>query len=200
MRLFLGSSGLGALAGFLGDDLRGGVAAYVPTAAKRLDDADFVEKDVRHLEELGFTVGELDVAAATREEIGTALAQAQLVFVDGGPVFYLLQQVRQSGFGELLTPVVRSGTPYVGMSAGALLVGPSLEPFSPVTREQIPDDLASFETLGLVDAVVLPHYETNEERYAPVLADFGQTYRLVPLRDDQALIVEDGDYRVVASP
>ena len=86
------------------------------------------------------------------------------------------------------------------MSAGALLAGPSLEPFRRVTRERIPDDFVSFETLGFIDAVVLPHYETNEERYARIRAEFGHAYRLVPLRDDQALIVDDRGYRVVASP
>jgi dipeptidase E len=198
VRLFLGSDGLGALPAFLGRDPRGLEVAFVPTGAKPVADKSFVERDRRALEALGMSIESLEIDDATPEEMRAALERADVVFVEGGTSFHLLERVRATGFAELLERVVRAGKPFVGMSGGALIAGPDLSPMKPISREARTEPTRA---LGLVEFVVYPHYD--EERRAAafprVVAEYSRRFPLVPLTDHQALVVEGESARVVPS-
>ena len=121
MRLFLASQGLGALPAFLGD-VRD--VLYVPTAAKPMSGRN---GNGEILVGFGHRVVELDIDGAVDL---SALDVVDAVFVEGGSPFFLLQAMRESGFDSAVTQAVRGGLPYVGMSAGAVVAGPDLEPLS----------------------------------------------------------------------
>ncbi len=196
MKLFLGSDGVGALPGFVGE-ARDRRVLFVPTAANPLpaEMRTFIERDRRKLVEFGFGVEELDLATTARGALERALERTDVLFVEGGTAFYLLEQVRSSGLADLLPSALDRRLLYVGMSGGAMILAPDLEPWLATTTEPAP---ASTRGLGLVDFLVLPHADTRAERYAPLL-ERPQGVELVPLRDDQAVLVEDGSRRVVAS-
>ncbi len=198
MRLFLGSDGLGALPSFLGRDTRGLTLAFVPTGANPLADTSFVDKDRRALEAMGFSIEELEIESATPDEMAAALERSDVLFVEGGTSFHLLERVLATGFAPLVERAVRDGKPYVGMSGGALLAGPDLSPIIPVSHERREEPTRA---LGLVEYVVYPHYD--EERrgaaYPRVVAEDGSRFRLVPLTDRQALVVDGASACVVSS-
>ena len=195
MRLFLASHGLGALPSFLGEELN---LLYVPTAAKPLSDQEYAEGNRRSLARLGYRLVELDIEGA--DDL-SALDSADAVFVDGGSPFFLLQAMRESGFDAAVSEAVRGGLPYVGMSAGAVVAGPDLEPLSTTSNTGLAPRLRSTEGLALVDSVVFPHFNSPERaaQFAKVDAEYGARYALVPLSDSQALIVDDEGARVVDS-
>jgi dipeptidase E len=82
---------------------------------------------------------------------------------------------------DLLDPIrrrVAGGTPYIGSSAGAVVVGPTLKTTKDMPVVQPP----SFESLGLVPFQISPHYldpdpssthmgETQEERITQFLEE-----------------------------
>ena len=152
MRLFLASQGLGALPAFLGD-VRD--VLYVPTAAKPMSGRN---GNGEILVGFGHRVVELDIDGAVDL---SALDAVDAVFVEGGSPFFLLQAMRESGFDSAVTQAVRGGLPYVGMSAGAVVAGPDLEPLSTTSNTALGPRLRSTEGLGLVDAVVFPHYNSR---------------------------------------
>ena len=196
MRLFLGSTGLGALPGFL-DGAK--TVVYVPTAGKPLEDQSFNERNRAALDAMGLTIVELDLDGAS--DPIDSLGSADAVFVDGGSPFFLLQAIRESGFDRTVTDAVRCGLPYVGMSAGAVVAGPDLEPMSTTSNTSLGPRLRSTVGLGLVDFVVFPHYDSPDRsaEFPDVAARFGSRFELVPLPDDQAVIVDDEGTRIVAS-
>lgn len=196
MRVFLGSLGLGALGDFLGGARR---LAYVPTAVKPMEEAKAASWEALH--ELGYELDVLPVEEADRARIASAVESADAVFVDGGSPFFLLQAMRESGFHRIAVDAVRAGKPYVGMSAGAVVAGPDIEPFSLTSNTSLGPRLDSTEGLGLAEFVVYPHYSSPERAapFAELVAKYGARYRLLPLGDEQALIVDDEGPRVVAS-
>src|SRR4051812_37797107 len=111
MNLLLLSLGLGAVPQFL---KRAGSIAFVPTAGIPYEQPTFVERDRRLFKEMEFKLVELDIATASRKVIGSTLAEVDAVFVSGGNVFFLMQAIWQSGFGEEVRRFIKSGGLYIG--------------------------------------------------------------------------------------
>ena len=64
----------------------------------------------------------------TREQIASELADADVIWVNGGNTFYLLDVARKTGFMEIVDDLVRNkGVMYGGTSAGSILASPTIE-------------------------------------------------------------------------
>jgi dipeptidase E len=98
--------------------------------------------------------------------------RAELVVVSGGNTFQLLAEVRRRGLLEKIRNKVRTGTPYVGWSAGANLACPTIK----TTNDMPIVDPGGLDALGLVPFQINPHYsnahppghqgETRDQRLA----------------------------------
>ncbi|MGI5166192.1 Type 1 glutamine amidotransferase-like domain-containing protein [Spirillospora sp. CA-253888] len=166
-------------------------AVLVPTASVPLPSAPFVADAAALLRAAGAEVDRLDLAGASRAEVEAALAGAQVVFVTGGYAIHLLEHARRSGFDQVASAAVRAGRlAYAGISAGAALAGPDLAPFR---DGDDPGTVTSTEGLGLVPFTVLAHRNRGRAARHDRLGG-------VSIDDDQAVLVEDGAWRIVRSP
>ena len=106
------------------------------------------------------------------------LAEAEAVFVGGGNTFRLLKGLYDFDLLEPIRMAVEEGLPYIGSSAGAIVAGPSLRTTKDMPVVQPP----SFESLGIVEFQISPHYldpdpnsthmgETQEERILQFLEE-----------------------------
>jgi dipeptidase E len=195
MRLLLGSRSLAALPVFLGQVRHGATVIFVPTAANRLDDrAELIALFREPLVEMGFAVRDVDLDHMSGPEMAASLAGADVLFVGGGDPFYLAGRARRCGFDRAVTEAARRGIPYVGMSAGAMIAGPSLAPVSRVSPFD-PEPGAPFDGWALTDCVVLPHHDQpgRAARHTEIVRAFEHRYAFAPLRDDEALMIEGDD-------
>jgi dipeptidase E len=192
--------GLGGIPGFLGDPA-GLRLVYVPTASKPMKDRSYAEHCRAALAEMGFDLDDLEIDEVEQGRMQSALDSADAVLVEGGSPFWLLQAMRETGFDRIVVDAVRAGLPYIGISAGALVAGPDVAPLSAVSNTSLAPRLRSTEALGLADYVVYPHYDSPErsEGFPKLLAEFGERFRLLPLTDTQALVVDDGTAKIVES-
>jgi dipeptidase E len=193
VRVFLASDGLDALPAFLAPS-RVQRIAFVPTAANGLDDRDaFVAVFRKRLQSMGLEVIDCDVDTLTMAAAEAVLDVSDALFVGGGDAFHLLARIRWGRFDRAILAAVARGLPYVGVSAGAIVAGPSLAPIM-LTSPFAPAVGLSLEGLGLVDRVVLPHHDRpgRAAPHAEAMRRFGGAMHLVPLADDEALVVEDG--------
>jgi len=181
VRLLLASQGLGALAGFLRPGERR--AAWITAAAEPLGRPAWLADVRAELERSGLEVREVDPS----EEL-----DADLVVVSGGDPFHLLGRLRG-------TPVAGTALPWVGISAGAVVTAPDLRPVT-MTSPFAPPPGAPLDGLGLAPLLVLPH-DGREGRAALNAAAVAAHPELAieALRDDEAVVVEDGAWRRVAS-
>lgn len=197
-RLFLASSGLTYIKQFVGSVPRKNRLLFIPTAANSDSDPWWIDKDRDILSKMGFQITEVDIAHADKPTQEQALAQADIVYIAGGNTFYLLQQLRDSGFGQLLIDFVNAGGLYAGVSAGALVAGTDIRPVETMDEPDKAPGLASTEALGFVSIVPIPH--SNDKRVNALTSKYGKNYQLVYMTDDQAIVVEGDSWQIVESP
>jgi dipeptidase E len=100
------------------------------------------------------------------------LPNADLVVVGGGNTFQLLKQCRERGLLNVIQQKAKSGTRYLGWSAGANLACPPIK----TTNDMPIVDPGRLDALGLVPFQINPHYlnvalpghhgETRDDRLA----------------------------------
>jgi dipeptidase E len=82
------------------------------------------------------------------------IARAEAIYTGGGNTFLLVQQLHRLGLMLPLKQKIETGTPYLGTSAGSNIAGPSMGTTNDMPIVHPP----SFETLGVVNFNLNPHY------------------------------------------
>ncbi len=178
--------------------------AFIPTAANVAKDKWFIDEDFNALVNSGFNVVSVDLAGITKERLWAKLKDVDVLFVAGGNAFYLAQEAHKSGFYGMAKSLIKRGVVYVGSSAGSVFAGPTIEPVKTLDDPQEAPDLKSHKGLELVNFVILPHYiyEASErkEEYDGIVREYAASgLRLVPLTDQEAIVVKGDKYRIVVS-
>lgn len=83
-----------------------------------------------------------------------AIEHAQGIFTGGGNTFVLVNELYRNNILDVLEKVVKSGTPYLGTSAGSNICGLTMNTTNDMPIVYPP----SFRTLGLVPFNINPHY------------------------------------------
>lgn len=172
---------------------------YINDAATPHGGAEFSASERNRLAGFGYHIKDLEVRTfRTPEAFGEALDTLDAVYVAGGNTFTLLESLRTHGAGRVLTARVRDGLPYIGLSAGSIVTGPSIEPLALMDDPAVAPALTSYASLRLVDFVTVPHANGQLPPYPPELIAeitrmYGTTHKLRLLNDNEALLVDDGD-------
>ena len=212
MRSLLTSAGItnasihDALVELLGKPIAESNALCVPTATHAFGQPELAWRFISGQEprtpmcELGWrSLGVLELTALPSiDEEGWVpiVRETDVLLVNGGDPLYLCYWMRQSGLADLL-PSLRE-TVYVGLSAGSMVMAPSIgEDF---VRWKPPT--GGDETLGVVGFSMFPHLDhedlpdnsmANAERWAA-----GMTVPAYAIDDQTAIKLTDGAVEVVS--
>lgn len=198
--MFLASSGLEYIKTFAGKDPRRVRVLFIPTAGNVNKDVWWIDKDRDVLGKMGFRITELDIAGKPPQKLEAALQNTDMVYVAGGNTFYLLQQLRDTGFDKLLTQYVEAGVLYAGASAGSLVAGLDIEPVATIDEPEKVQGLTSTKGLGWIQVVPIPHYDTARAKtIGDITKKYQDTFAIVPLTDDEAIVAEGDAWRIVES-
>ena len=88
------------------------------------------------------------------EDAALAVKNAKGIFTGGGNTFVLVSQLYKNNAMEILSEVVKNGTPYLGTSAGSNICGLTMQTTNDMPIVYPP----SFKTLGLIPFNLNPHY------------------------------------------
>lgn len=174
--------------------------AFISTAADPYGDIrklPWVTDDRDKLIRMGFTVIDYDIKGKNIKTLKEDLSNFHIIFVAGGNSFYLLNEMKKSGFHILIKELLDKGIVYVGSSAGSAVMGPDLNYLIKIDRpEQVPE-LLDYAALGLVNERIIPHY--GREKYRAIHDELNKTWenKILPLSDEQALRVNGDNIEVV---
>lgn len=139
------------------------IVAHVITASKVLKDTSFVEQDRELMKEAGFNVRDIDIKGQNKNQLMKIFEDVDIIYVQGGNTFYLLSQMRKSGFDKIIKKLLRKGIVYVGVSAGSIVAGKSIETagWGDNPDEKI-DKFMSLKGLKLIKSNIFVHYNPED--------------------------------------
>jgi dipeptidase E len=174
-------------------------AAFIATAADPYEGEDTPWLTAEHdkLLSFGFKVTDYDLKGKTEDELRSDLSDFHLIYVSGGNTFYLLNEMKKSGFDRVIKDLLNQGIIYVGSSAGSIVLGPDLNHLVTVDHPEVVKDLKIYDSLNLIKLRLLPHYGRDKyaARHAKILKHWGNN--VLPLKDNQALIVNGDTINIV---
>lgn len=132
----------------------------------------------------------------------TRLKVVDVVFVSGGNTFHLLNQYRETGFGEWLRGNIESKV-YVGVSAGTIITTPSLDVCTIEPADPNLPGLTDLTGLSFVEFEIEPH--CDDKRFN-IIRKYAETKsnKIYAIDDQTAIkvtknkveIVSEGDWKV----
>jgi dipeptidase E len=166
-------------------------AAIVTTAAEGKHENRYSALAASQLAEMGFDATFVDLET----EPAYDFTRCSVIYVCGGNTFRLLKHARAANFGEAVSRLLDRGGVYVGVSAGAIILSPSIEAAATIEPDPNTVGLEDFTGLALVDFEVHPHYEEPVE---PEVRSYESTSRrrVIRLSNAQAVSVT-GDQLVL---
>ncbi len=168
--------------------------AFIPTASIPEKDKSFMLTDRKELEEMGILANNITDLNLDKPISFNDLMDFDVIFVDGGNTFYLLEKVRESGFDKAIREYLdRDMGVYVGVSAGTVLVGPDIEIAEPWDDKSI-TNLKDTMGLDLIDVVYSPHYVEEEEKILKPYKD-RVDYEIKELRDGEVVIIKNNNIK-----
>lgn len=175
---------------------------FIPTAGEPYENPYFVEESRQRLTKRGMTLVDLDITSESAAELSHKLDTVDGIYVAGGNTFYLLYQLLQKNLASVITQKVKTGLPYFGESAGAVLLAKSIEPAKPIDDPDDAPNLKTYEGLSLIDFFPLPH--VGKEKYKllfdKLIEANKDTIEIVQYTDEQAILTRDGrTYKILPS-
>lgn len=154
---------------FLGE--KSVTAVFIPYAAVTFSFDTYCEKVEERFSEIGHHIKGIH----TFENPVKTVEEAEAIVVGGGNTWQLVRMMHDQNLMEAISKKVKSGTPYMGWSAGSNVACPTLR----TTNDMPIIDPRGFDCLNLVPFQINPHYldanpeghggETREQRITEFL-------------------------------
>lgn len=203
-KIFLSSSGFAPetkkdFLEFIGKDPKTIKIGFIPTASDMEENPTYVQDDLDSIEEYGMAVAIVDLKNENAESLYSQLKDVDIILLEGGNTFYLLEWIRKSGFDTIIGKLLGEGKIYYGISAGSYVACATIEATTWKHADRNFNKLEDLTGLALVPFLISAHY--NREKYHVAVAGGVSTTKLpvVALLDSQAIIVEDDKYKVVGT-
>ncbi len=147
----------------------------------------YVNESKKELEELGFG----DIFVLNMDEFSdiSSLKDFDVIYVCGGNTYSILKKMKEFGLDKFIINQVNKGSIYVGVSAGSIIAGQTIEIAGWGSEGDSNDvDLKDLSGLGFTDIAIFPHFK---ESISDELVKFREKvkYPVQELSDSQALLI-----------
>lgn len=174
---------------------------FVPTASN--DAPDYCEAAVRHFgKRLGCSVDVLHLVhrSIPHSELAGRILDADIIYVGGGNTLRMMKLWRRRGVDELLHEACARGKVLCGLSAGAICWFRQGNSDSRKFSNPADDSLIRVRGLGLVDALLCPHYDVEANRERSLENMMRRTPGVaIALENCTAIQIADDRYRILST-
>jgi dipeptidase E len=128
------------------------------------------------------------------ESLLKKFSSCDIIYVNGGNTFYLLNWARKSGFDKIAKKLIKTKI-YFGTSAGSVITGPTIETAGWKHADRNIVNLKDLRGLNLVSFLITPHFSKEYEK--TVLSEIKKTsYPVVALKDRQAILIDNNNTKI----
>ncbi|MEC0301305.1 Type 1 glutamine amidotransferase-like domain-containing protein [Peribacillus frigoritolerans] len=140
-------------------DLSNLKATIITTASHKKQNNRFAMKAKDDLLGFGFKKVDFNDIAFDKPEL---LEKYNVIYINGGNPFYLLYHMKKSGADLILKDIAKQNTVIVGVSAGAIILGPNIEVVNYFTPQINTVNMQNLTALGLTNKAIFPHYDRED--------------------------------------
>ncbi len=163
-------------------------AVIITTAALGKEDNQYSQQALFQLKSVGFEA--VDFYDFENQGPG-AFSSYDTIYVCGGNTFKLMKFARQVSFDKDVKSLLEKGGVYIGVSAGSLIVGPSIQIANEVHADKNEVGLTDFSGFNIVNLIIFPHYAPDLEAEIKSFEERNKT-RIERVDNSQAVIIENG--------
>ncbi len=181
---------------FLGDKKI--TAVFIPFAGVTFSYDEYEKKVKSRFNEIGHDI----ISVHHFDNMKQAIKNAEAIVIGGGNTWQLLKTMQQNDLLGIIAEKVKSGTPYIGWSAGSNVTCPTIKTTNdmPITEPQ------SFNALNLIPFQINPHYldanpeghggETREDRIMEFIEVNKEIY-VTGLREGCMFLIENNTIKLI---
>jgi dipeptidase E len=171
---------------------------FIPYAGVTLSWDDYEQKVKEKFSSLGHELNSVHKSSNALR----ALEEAQVIVIGGGNTFNLLYHLQQNNLIDAIRDKVKSGTPYIGWSAGSNVICPTI-----CTTNDMPViQPSSFNALNIIPFQINPHYTEGvipnhggESRDARLLEylEINRNSKVIGLREGSLILCINGNAQLL---
>ncbi len=132
--------------------------AYITTPVEKGlegDDLDWSRQNQASMKKAGFDTFEYSITGKKIEELKHNLGLADVIYVEGGSLIHMMNQIRLSGFDAFVREFIEKSGVYIGTSTGSFIAAENTAPG--LSLETYREDNFDTKGMGLVNFLVIPH-------------------------------------------
>jgi dipeptidase E len=169
------------------------LVGHIPTAADPEIDKWYIQTEIDEIIKLGMNLTNIDLKEETYSSLKDKLSACDVVYVNGGNTFYLLDWVRRSGFDQAIVEFINQGKVYMGASAGSIIMGPDIgcSGWFADWDKNLPG-LTDLAGLKIIPYAIIPHF--TEALRTDLKAKVREIHYPVKILTDNQAIALDGDH------
>jgi dipeptidase E len=177
-------------------DLSNLKATIITTASHKKQNNRFAMKAKEDLLGYGFKKVDFNDIEFDKPKL---LEKYNVIYINGGNPFYLLYHMKKSGADLILKDIAKQNTVIVGVSAGAIILGPNIEVVNYFTPQINTVDMQDLTALGLTNKAIFPHYDREDlfpnnsgrsiEDRLKVFENINKC-SVVRLKDDESVLIQ----------
>ena len=169
--------------------------AIVTTAADGKENNKYSKLAKSQFKDAGFDVIEfIDIEKNRFADF----SQYSVVYVCGGDTFKLLKYAREANFKEAIEKLLERGGIYIGVSAGAIILAPTIQIAASVDADQndAGTDMTNFTGLSIIDFEIHPHYIPDHDKE---LSSYQETTKnkVIKIANSEAIIISNSKQEFV---
>lgn len=123
------------------------------------------------------------------------ISEVDVMMVFGGNNYHYLKRLRETGLMQKIRDHIERDGVYIGVSAGAMIMGPCID--DNMTFDVNDVGLEDERGFDFVDFYILPHWNWREERWATLAYSWETGKHVVPLTDQQGILVHEDFYKII---
>lgn len=162
--------------------------AIITTAAQDKEKNKYSQLAKKQFKDLGFlNVDFIDLETEPSRD----LSSYKVIYVCGGNTFKLLKYTRKANFDTAIKDLLKRGGVYIGVSAGSIIVGPSIDIANEVDSDLNDVNLEDLTGFNITNVIMFPHYSPEiEDQVLKFEKKYGVTVDRID--NSQAILIDGG--------
>jgi len=164
-------------------------AVIITTASFGKENNEYSQLALSQLKSIGFNL----VDFYDFENDGARnLSKYDVIYVCGGNTFKLMKFATEMNFDKEIKSLLERGGIYIGVSAGSLIIGPSIKIVDEINPDKNEVGLTDFKGFNIVDIIIFPHYSQDVEKNIKSL-ETKNNIHIERLNNSQAILIKYGE-------